>query len=294
MILTIVMIFILITIFYNFCKYDQSANDDFENFKNDKDTISNEVYFDKIGTIPSYLLKKKNNKKIKKDENKINAYFIENQYNNDYRDILNAIVILSPDQKVVFNRQNLPIINNERPTKKDTNMLVTNIIKTINKTIKQSVNIEHNKQSWNDNMEEKRNVHGWEKQMKKLGLPTSLFMDPAKKSSIRLLKIDNVEKEETEDEIRYVIHIIIKKNNTNDQMLLKICIVMDNKLNSNGEIEELFVVGYLTTNNENKYFKEDYNNYDTINKDGIFDYKNTMKELNDKRKKYQTHSLELS
>ena len=46
-----------------------------------------------------------------KQQQKVNPYFMEAQFHNDYKDTLQAFNLLIPNQKQLFNRSNMPVIN---------------------------------------------------------------------------------------------------------------------------------------------------------------------------------------
>ena len=81
---------------------------------------------------------------------------------------------------------------------------------------------EANSSGWNEVIPMKNVKSGWDKQMEKLGLPSSVYTDPAKNNKIKLIKIDKYQSQETEDDIRINCDITIKKKGVNDLMMIKI------------------------------------------------------------------------
>jgi len=240
-----------------------------------------------------------------KSNPKVNPHFNEIQFHTDYRDTMNAFELLIPTQRQIFNRGNLPIISNEQPSKTEINDLIIGFIKEVNRTIKNHVSNELTLNGWANNMPEKKAETGWDKQQKELGLPSSIYTDPAPKSAIRLIKLDYAEKMETDDEIKFVIVLIIQKKNVKDQMVCKVSFVVmksdwnldreffdkkKNNYNTVVKLENAEIIGYMTHNNFGKKSnKENYYNFDSVDKmtDGqMFSQKDIIKELNKKRKQY--------
>lgn len=241
-----------------------------------------------------------------KPKSDINLYFTEVQFHNDYRDTMNAFTMLTTtSQTQLFNRSDLPITNISTPAKKETKYLVKNFIKTLNNTI-DKVPSELGTKDWRNNYNEKYIKSGWDKQQEKLGLPGSLYAMPAKKSHVKLIKIDNAEKYETENDVRYSIFMIIQKPNVDDQMLLKVNFYADkNDYNIDREffdknknayeivikLEEISIIGYFTKISFGKPSARD--NYHNFNEkdEQAFSQKQIFKELNKKRKQYNTEII---
>jgi hypothetical protein len=238
-----------------------------------------------------------------KEKQKVNPYFMEMQFHNDYRDTANAIILLIPNQKQLFNRSNLPIINVSTPSNKEILPLIKNFIKELNRVLKNNVGDEYMVRDWKNNMAEKDFKSGWEKQQEKLGLPGSLYNSPVKKEPVKLIKVDHSERFETEDEIRYVVFLVLQKPSAKDQILIKVSFQIDkqdtnldreffdkNKNESETliKVEEAFVMGFLTKHSFGKQsVKSEYYNFDGISNGRIWSQKQIMQELNKKRKQYE-------
>jgi hypothetical protein len=100
---------------------------------------------------------------------------------------------------------------------------------------------------------------GWEQSQRALGLPVSLYEKPACKCNVRLIKIDFVQKYETDDEIKYSVVMILQKDNVDDQMVIQVGFVQDKrpmndennffinaKIDMKIVIEEAFIKGFLS------------------------------------------------
>jgi hypothetical protein len=192
-------------------------------------------------------------------KNHLNSNFINIQFHNDYRDIITAFNNLVPDKKQRFNLPNRPLHYSE-PESAEVRNLVNDFIKIINDNLQTEVPSHRNPNSgWDEMIPDPTIKSGWDKTQESLKLPTSLYEDPTSKAPIKLISIKQVQKYETEDEIKYSIEIVIQKVNVEDQMIIKGSFVQDkqplhNENNffktSNIEmkitIEDLFIIGYLS------------------------------------------------
>jgi len=244
----------------------------------------------------------------------INPYFMELQYHPDYMDTTNAFNLLLPQtHKPLFNRSDLPIILTSSPSNTEITSLVTNFIKEVNKTINQSVTTTIDGQTppkdWKENYPTNAQESGWDVQMKKLGIPNTIYTHPAPKAPISLIKVDHSEKMETNDEIQYTIYIVIQKPNADDQMMLKLVFQVD-KQDPNDDrdffkphtdantdtivkIEEIYVMGFYTTHSfGKKSVKNEYYNFDGVTDGRMFSQKEILAELNKKRKQYNEECVQ--
>lgn len=246
------------------------------------------------------LKSKHNNKKYNRDVN-VNEHFVENQWHTDYRDTMNAFSLVVPNVKQLFNLCALPVDQISEVDEKDTLYLVQKFIKEINSIVKNKVSGELGSTSWIDNMPQQKIESGWDRQQKALGLPTSVYKDPAKKAPISLVKIDHSEKYETEKEIRYSLFLIVQKKHVQDQLVIKVNFVLDktdpnldrdffsdkNKYKTNIMIEEISIIGYLTKNKfGERTQRDDFYQFDTITDGKMFSQEQLMKELNKKKAEY--------
>ena len=245
--------------------------------------------------------------KLKTKKNiQIRPYFVDMKVHNDYRDTLTAFNDVAPDQRPLFNRSMLPVKQLEvNPLQ--VKPLVKAFIQRVNDDVKYNVTESLNEQSGFDEFvsEKRPDVDGWGEQMKQLGLPESIFLKPAKRAKIVLIKIDTVEKYATEEQLNFIVHMIIQKKNTPDQMIVKVSFILDNydvngdrnfnkkdeKIDYNTRIEEIAVIGFLTNH---KYGdpvdRKDFYQFENIEKDEILDQGLILKALKDKYKQRQIES----
>lgn len=253
------------------------------------------------------------NKKHKKNIH-LNKHFQDMQYHTDYRDTLNAFILLVPNQKQLFNRSDLPLSHIVDPPSNEFKNLVSDFIKEVNKTIQKHVTDEINvNNGWQDNLPEKKYKSGWDKEQEALGLPTSLYKEPAPKAMIKLLKIDKVEKYETDNQIKFSVILIAQKKNVDDQIIFKVSFVLEkndvnldreffdkkkNTYNTVIHVEEISVIGFLTNifnkKSKNKCAKsrEDFYNFDNVTDGKMFKQKDIIKILNQKRRDYENECHE--
>lgn len=224
----------------------------------------------------------------------VNPEYIEVQFHNDYRDVLTAFNNIAPSQKQIFNQANIPVLFTTplSQSKKDTET-VTDIVKDfvneINYNIKNEVGDYRNGNSgWDEYLEDpKFKNSGWEEHMEKLGLPKSIYPEAAKQSHVTLLKIDHIEKYETDDEIKYVIYMFLAKDKVEDQIVVKLTVVLDKRFKNEANdiqkliIEDIFVLGFLVRKGIGRInqLRDDFYNFKSLDKEGILDQGHIMKEL---------------
>lgn len=238
-----------------------------------------------------------------------NRNFLDKQFHNDYRDVITALHNLVPSQKQLFNLPNQPVTYSELPPSEVKGM-VNDLISSLNNNIKTSVPSERNNNSgWDEAIPDPNKKSGWDKMREGLGLATSLYPKPAPPANVSLVKIDKVQKYETEDEIKYACHLLLQKDNIDDQMILKASLVQDKRsLHDENEffrthdlvmriaVEELFIVGYLSDNgmDANKQFdmvKDRFYDIDRMEHNNLTDPKYIMSELT-KRQKLKTREMD--
>lgn len=247
---------------------------------------------------------KDNNTKGTYKEN-VHPYFVEMQFHNDYRDVITAFDCIVETGRPLFNRSNQPVKSVE-VKKREAKNLLRAFIKTLNRNIKNNIKNEANLDyGWKNAMPNKTvKETGWEKQMTALGLPTDIYGKSAKKSSVRIIRIDRVDKFETDSQIRIDVYMIMKKLNISDQIIVKTSFVMDKddlnvdrnffkenkEVDLNVHLESIFVVGYLTDQSygsTRNYF--DFYSFENVEKDNIMDQQEIFRQL---RKKYADRQIE--
>ena len=241
-------------------------------------------------------------------------------YHRDYNDTITAINNLT-SQKELFNMGFLPVKETESDPK-NVKQLVKLFMDRINDEVKHRVSEYLNINSgWNDQGKRKKNKSGFAEAMEELGLPGDLYAEPAGKSKLRLIKIINAEQMMTDDQIRFVVEIVVQKKNVKDQMVLKIHFFMERKDAEDGNdkredffskslanhyletqddedldplviIEQVFTVGFLSDAGNSKTTADKFYDYkDILNGDGIVDQ---YKVLQIMKKKHAERSKELS
>jgi hypothetical protein len=219
--------------------------------------------------------------------------------------VVTAFNNIAPSQKQWFNRSDYPV-ETTTPKIKEVKYLIKSFIKELNKNIKYEISDNENVNSgWDDFMPEKSVKSGWDKQQEALGLPGSIYNEPAGRARVKLLKIDQLEKYQTADQTRYVVFLILQKVNVEDQMVLKISFVLNNadvniernffeKKDVEGKkekpstadviIEEIFVVGYMSDYGFGlKSPRKDFYKFDSIEKeDDMMAQDDIIRELTNK------------
>lgn len=252
---------------------------------NDKD-VKNKIK----GNKKKEIKKKEKKKKRYNNKKKCCKNFIESQFHNDYRDTITAFNNIVPIQKQIFNKSNYAVKNMETDIN-EVIELIKGFIKKVNKEIKGVSEYINKDSGWDELYQERKIKSGWDKQQENLGLPKSIFNEPAHKSKVKLINIDKIEKQITIEQIRYITHIILQKENVEDQIIVKIAFVFNNKEEEeiNINIEEIFIIGYLTNNFGSK--KTEFYNFEGIEKDGIYDQDEIIKQLNKKYENKQNENI---
>ncbi len=256
---------------------------------------------------PSNIMESKKIQKLKsKKQIRIKPYFVDMRVHNDYRDTITAFNDVAPDQRPMFNRSMLPVKQVE-VNPKQVKPLVRAFLKRVNDDVKYNVSDSLNEQSGFDEfVQEKRmETDGWGEEMKQLGLPESLYLKPAKRAKIVLIKIDAVEKYATEEQLNFIVHMIVQKKNSSDQMIIKVSFILDNydvnadrnlnkkdaEIDYNTKIEEIYVIGFLTDHQYgDPVERKDFYQFENIEKDEVLDQELILKALQEKYKQRQIES----
>lgn len=232
----------------------------------------------------------KDNNLITSDTN-TDEFMTETQFHIEYMDVINACNDLSAGRQI-FN------VNNDRcKTTKDTDIehvgeLIDNFIDTLNEHIKVSVPITQTMTtSWNSVATENSGISGWEKQMKLLGLPSSLYNKPHLMSKVSMQKYTQIVKYETDDEIKYTCNVVLRRDYVKDKLVIKISFIHPKNMDSkNVIIEEIFVIGTLSSEGlgNERTEMDDLYYFDNLNDNNMMTGKSILKELTkqyEKRKK---------
>jgi hypothetical protein len=242
---------------------------------------------------------------------KNNLYeFNDSKLNNDYKEV-NAAIIKMTKGKEKFNMAEKPI-KITKPSKKKILNLVKQFVKELSDTALQTGTVSDISNGWLNALPLNKEVDGWEKQMKKLGLPTSIYTKSAIPSVIKLVKISKYYSHETDDDMRIVCEIICQKKSSKDRIILEIYFWIDKRNvnddrtlfkdkvnnafdslsiesnNSEGSelpiiIEKIDILGFMIRDNsgseENTARKQFYNFKGLRNKDGIIDQQKLMEQV---------------
>ena len=280
-----------------------------------KDKLADDLYkeenYDYLDEIFNDIEFKKNSNQVSvitlknKPKVEIKPFFVDMRVHNDYRDTITSFNNIAPDQRPIFNRSVLPVKQIDVDPKQ-VKSLVKAFIKRVNEDVKHNVTDELQANSgWDELAVEKKNKDGWKKQMDELGLPDDLYLAPAKRAKVKLLKIDAVQKFATEEQINFIVHMIIQKNNAQDQMIVKVSYVLDNvdmnidrKFNKNSvdmdlnvKIEEIYVIGFLTNHQYGDTTnRKDFYEFNNIEKDDMIDPELVLQQLSNKYKQRQIES----
>lgn len=316
----------------NIENFDGKAAD--ENYIYD-DTVNDEVKAKRRIGIDDLDIEFDNPKQYKKkrsdkaDAIKLKSNFLDMQFHTDYRDTLSSVNEIAPDQKQIFNIANAPTrLTTPNPKSSEVKKLVQDFINLLNRNSKYNVSdYRGSNTGWDEPLVQLKEKSGFESYMEELGLPTSLFSDPAKRAPLKLVKIDYVEKYVTEFETQYIIILIMQKVNVSDQMIVRVSFVRENnnidderkffddidcdylKNNyTNGPklvnskvsdpefnemvIEEIFIVGFLTNvgmegEKAVNYDKLDFYEFKGLETNDIVDQHTIVKELMQKRLQQQ-------
>lgn len=135
----------------------------------------------------------------------INPRFIEAQFHPDYMDVTTSFNNLSPNQRQIFNINNIPCKVTRDTDVSVVGEIVGDFITSINEDVKKNVPLRHTPNSgWDEVLPEYTEMSGWEKVQASLGLPTSLYNKPVMNTSVSLVRFSDIVKYETESEIKYV------------------------------------------------------------------------------------------
>jgi hypothetical protein len=231
-----------------------------------------------------------NNKNYKNNINnkiKLNKFFVSTQFNDSYRDVLTALNILCPDQKIVFNLQTLPVTTTAYDPKIAPPLIViklvggfVNRLNNILKDLPESyevINDYNNYLPMTSQLKKYVDDRGINKFYKDIGVDYNLYPDIPKNSPVKLIAITEMKQEYTEAETKYIVSIVYQKivKTVTDQMKITIHFVMKNdplageglfgnidNVNDTKKvaIEFVFTDGYFTND-----YNVDYQSYENNN-----------------------------
>lgn len=222
----------------------------------------------------------------------LNPHFVEIQYHNDYRDTITAFNNIAPSQRQVFNMKNEPaLVTTGNPNDQRIRDIVHDFISEVNhNTNTQYYDIRNSSSGWDDLAQDPYMKDSYEKHRESLGLTTGLYARPASKAPIRLIKIDNVDVQETNKETRYIITIILQKQNVDDQLVVQIMVVSDKRSTSRNPskiqptkliIEDIHIDGYFTKKGiQGQFTQDNFYKFDNLHDQELTNPSHVIGELN--------------
>ena len=300
--LIIIVIIIILLLMLNF-----SSKKSVEKLNDNKETMDNYDYLDEL-LNQSYNEDKiiKTKKKVNENTNEVKPYFIDKQFHEDYRDTITAFDHLLEYDKPKFNKACLPVTYTV-VNKSEIKGLLKSFLKMLNNEITNNVqNYVTVENGFQNSMPDPTVKSGWERQLENLGLPGDLFKTKLK-SKIKIIKVDKVEKVESDSQVKYTVFMIIQKLNVSDQMVVKISFVLDrvdlnadrdffkndSTIDLNVNLDGVFVIGYMSNFsfgvNNNINDRTDFYTFEKTEETDILDQKQIFKQL---KKKYEDRAIE--
>ena len=263
---------------------------------------------------------------------KINKYFIDNQFNNDYRDVMTALVEISPNQRKLFNLQELPVQTTIYKTDPplEAYKLVVQFINQLNIVIKKLPETRDIINNYNNYLPMTSQDQAYVKNRginqfyNEIGVDFNLYADVPINAPVELIDIVDIQKEYTVTETKFIISFVIKKilKSVQDQMKLTVHFIMRNSpieaesiLQQNLEdtdfkqkvaVEFIFTDGYFTNSFDSpfeKYGRDNNKISSPYTDDGAFyDFNQLGKNelmsehqiITELNKKMREHGLEMS
>lgn len=185
--------------------------------------------------------------------------FVDIQFHDGYRHVVAALNNLVPAFKQIFNIPNQPLKYSE-PGQQEVYNMVQGFVGRINHELATDIaDFRQINTGWDEVLPEPEIKSGWEKAQEELGLQPSLYAKPAKNAPIHLIAINRVQKYETADETKFTVEMVIQKENTKDQMVIKPSFYLDfrgmrdennfhkgDPIDVNVMLESIYVLGYLS------------------------------------------------
>ena len=186
------------------------------------------------------------------DQSPINPKLLRLQYHVDYTDIITVIRQIVPTQKQIFNVANRPLKYFE-PETSEAGPLVNMFMAQLNRMMKEA-------------QRSAPAMDGFTAHSKELGVPV-LYENKNVTSAARLVGIKQVQKYQTNDELKYLVRFAIGRDGVDDQILLRIGFVIqqteldeDDFFSSTNKqipprvrIEQIFIEGVLVANGKGSY-----------------------------------------
>jgi hypothetical protein len=228
---------------------------------------------------------------------KIDPNFIEAKFHSDYMDVITSFNNLSPNQRQIFNINNVPCAVTKGVDVSKVGGIVDEFIGSLNEDMRNNVPTSRTSSSgWDEILPEHSGESGWEKVQRQLGLPISLFNKPKMNMPVKLTQFSDITKYETENETKYACKIIIAKKKVKDELVVKLSFVVPKGLTNsrtNIIIEHIDVIGYITSQGlgMDRLETDDFYYFDSLEKNNMITGKTVatemMKKYNIKKKVMQ-------
>jgi len=218
----------------------------------------------------------------------MNEDFIDAKFHIGYIDVINAFNDLAPNQRQIFNINNVPCKVSTEYDNKEVSEMLESFIASVNNDIKVNVPAVHSVNSgWDEQVLEPNVKSGWEKVQESLGLPSTLYQKPAVKTQVHLVSFGDVIVYETENEVKYVIKIVIAKEKITEKLVIKVAFVIVKGIvgkEARVLIENIDVLGYLTSQGLglDRIELDNFYNFDSLEKNNMLDGKTIAGELMNK------------
>lgn len=212
------------------------------------------------------------NKKISNETTMTqHKYFRNDKFHDDYRYLLTQINKLNSSSKIEFNLKGLPIF-----TEKEITPEIVTIVRSFVSLINNNLTKKNTEIRWDDLSPTQQIESGFERAQYNLGLAVSNYKTDILNTPLRLVKIMDSEKLETEEEAQIKIKISIGKVNNPDADQISLTLKLnkqkiklsedeffkkkDNEIISDYKLSEVYVNGYYSNvSNLNSY--DEFPNY---------------------------------
>lgn len=259
-----------------------------DNPDNQKSTEHFEIMDEMNNVIPP--INKYNNNSEYLNNVLSDQFFTSCHFHKDYVDVINAFNDydgLSPHDKQLFNINNIPveIYKNIKGSVEVSKVyqMVNNFIKELNEKIinNQQVSNHYTANGWNLKYEQDNSNDPFRKFRRNLGLPETLYNDEVKGTKITLNKFFNITKYATEQEMKYIVHIILDRELADDSLLIKVSFVINKKQPNNVIIENINIIGVISTRKVSAEYAEvnKFYNFDSLDENNMINTGDLMNEL---------------
>lgn len=214
----------------------------------------------------------------------LNPNMMEIQFHPDYQDVITAIKLIVPTYRQLFNLPNRPLTYSE-PAASEILPLAKQFVDQVNTLVRDKVKMDV------------QTVDGWEKLQIDLGRQT-LYSKRQERSDLQYVATTNVKKYATDDEIKYDCKLVLQKDGSEDQIVVRVSFVQDNRAINDEDnffkagakptihIEQIHIEGYLVPEGKGGFREENRD-------DDVYDFNdlevNNMTNPEDIQKELQRH-----